>query len=309
MTQLTDLLGIQYPIFQGAMAQISRHQLVAAVSNAGGLGILASGGLSAQEVREEIRQTKALTDKPFAVNLMLMMPNVAEIVEVLIEEGVGVVTTGAGTPKPYMPRLKEAGIKVIPVVPSLKLALKMQDLGVDAVVAEGTEAGGHIGEVASMTLTRQVARHLTIPVVCAGGIADGAGLVAAKALGAQGVQMGTVFLASEECPIPQPYKEAVVQAAETDTAVTGRRHGAPVRGLKNEMTDRYLALEQEVSSREELEHLTMGALSKAVYEGDVANGSLMSGQSAGLVDSIRPVQQIIDQVMAEATSLLGDLTL
>lgn len=229
MNRVTELLGIQYPVFQGAMAQISRHQLVSAVSNAGGLGILASGGMTADEVREEIRKTKALTDKPFAVNLMLMMDNVAEIVEVLIEEGVKVVTTGAGTPKPYMPRLKEAGIKVVPVIPSVKLALKMQELGCDAVVAEGMEAGGHIGETASMPLTRQVAAALDIPVICAGGVADGHGVVAAFALGAEGVQMGTVFLAAEECPIPDSYKQAVLDAVDTSTVVTGRKFKAPVR--------------------------------------------------------------------------------
>lgn len=236
------------------------------------------------------------------------MPNIAEIVEVIIEEGITIVTTGAGTPKNYMPRLKEAGIKVIPVVPSVKLALKMQDLGVDAVVAEGTEAGGHIGEVATMTLTRQIARHLDIPVVCAGGIADGHGLVAALALGAEGVQMGTVFLASEECPIPQSYKEEVIKATETSTVVTGRSHRAPVRCLQNEMTNRYLELESSSISRDELEHLTMGALSKAVYEGDVENGSLMAGQSAGLVDQIRPVHTIIEEVISEARQAIEALS-
>ncbi|MBD3948358.1 nitronate monooxygenase [Tuanshanicoccus lijuaniae] len=308
MNRITELLGIKYPIFQGAMAQISRHQLVSAVSNAGGLGILASGGLTADEVRDEIRKTKALTDKPFAVNLMLMMENVAEIVEVLIEEGVKVVTTGAGTPKPYMPRLKDAGIIVIPVIPSVKLALKMQELGCDAVVAEGMEAGGHIGEMTTMPLTRQVAANVDIPVVCAGGIADGYGFVAAMALGAEGVQMGTVFLAAEECPIADAYKQAILDSIDTSTVVTGRKLGAPVRCLRNQLTDKYLALENQDISRHELEEMTMGALSKAVKDGDIDNGSLMAGQIAGHVSSIRPTKVIIAEIMTEARSVFDKLT-
>ncbi|MDW8743605.1 nitronate monooxygenase [Streptococcus suis] len=309
MNRVTELLGIQYPVFQGAMAQISRHQLVSAVSNAGGLGILASGGMTADEVREEIRKTKALTDKPFAVNLMLMMDNVAEIVEVLIEEGVKVVTTGAGTPKPYMPRLKEAGIKVVPVIPSVKLALKMQELGCDAVVAEGMEAGGHIGEMASMPLTRQVAAALDIPVICAGGVADGHGVVAAFALGAEGVQMGTVFLAAEECPIPDSYKQAVLDALDTSTVVTGRKFKAPVRCIRNAMTDKYLEIEAQATSRHDLEEITMGALAKAVKEGDAENGSLMAGQIAGLVNDIKPAKAIIETIFTEAEHVLKKLHL
>ncbi|HFI0083303.1 TPA: nitronate monooxygenase [Streptococcus suis] len=309
MNRVTELLGIQYPVFQGAMAQISRHQLVSAVSNAGGLGILASGGMTADEVREEIRKTKALTDKPFAVNLMLMMDNVAEIVEVLIEEGVKVVTTGAGTPKPYMPRLKEAGIKVVPVIPSVKLALKMQELGCDAVVAEGMEAGGHIGEMASMPLTRQVAAALDIPVICAGGVADGHGVVAAFALGAEGVQMGTVFLAAEECPIPDSYKQAVLDAVDTSTVVTGRKFKAPVRCIRNAMTDKYLEIEAQATSRHDLEEITMGALAKAVKDGDAENGSLMAGQIAGLVNDIKPAKAIIETIFTEAEHVLKKLHL
>lgn len=309
MNRVTELLGIQYPVFQGAMAQISRHQLVSAVSNAGGLGILASGGMTADEVREEIRKTKALTDKPFAVNLMLMMDNVAEIVEVLIEEGVKVVTTGAGTPKPYMPRLKEAGIKVVPVIPSVKLALKMQELGCDAVVAEGMEAGGHIGETASMPLTRQVAAALDIPVICAGGVADGHGVVAAFALGAEGVQMGTIFLAAEECPIPDSYKQAVLDAVDTSTVVTGRKFKAPVRCIRNAMTDKYLEIEAQATSRHDLEEITMGALAKAVKDGDAENGSLMAGQIAGLVNDIKPAKAIIETIFTEAEHVLKKLHL
>ena len=307
MNRVTELLGIQYPVFQGAMAQISRHQLVSAVSNAGGLGILASGGLTAEEVREEIKKTKELTDKPFAVNLMLMMDNVAEIVEVLIEEGVKVVTTGAGTPKPYMPRLKEAGVIVIPVIPSVKLAQKMQELGCDAVVAEGMEAGGHIGEMTTMPLTRQIAANIDIPVICAGGVADGHGLVAAYALGAEGVQMGTIFLAAEECPIPDSYKQAVLSAVDTSTIVTGRKNGAPVRCLRNALTDKYLELEKQDIPRHELEAITMGALSRAVKDGDVEMGSLMAGQIAGLVNEIKPTKEIIEDIFAQAKEVLAGL--
>lgn len=309
MNRVTELLGIKYPVLQGAMAQISRHELVSAVSNAGGLGILASGGLTAEELREEIKKTKLLTDKPFAVNLMLMMANVAEIVEVLIEEGVKVVTTGAGTPKPYMPRLKEAGIIVIPVIPSVKLAQKMQDLGCDAVVAEGMEAGGHIGEMTTMALTRQVVAHLDIPVICAGGIADGRGLLAAYALGAEGIQMGTAFLAAQECPIPESYKQAILSAVDTSTVVTGRKHGMPVRCLRNALTDKYLELEQQDLSRHELEAMTMGALSRAVKDGDVDTGSLMAGQIAGLISDIKPAKMIIEEIFSEAKMVLVQLRL
>ena len=307
MNRIIELLGIKYPIFQGAMAQISRHQLVSAVSNAGGLGILASGGMTAEEVREEIRKTKELTDKPFAVNLMLMMDNVDEIVDVLIEEGVNIVTTGAGTPKPYMPKLKAAGVKVVPVIPSVKLAQKMQEIGADAVVAEGMEAGGHIGEMTTMALTRQVSANVDIPVVCAGGIADGHGVAAAFALGAEGVQLGTIFLAAEECPIPDSYKQEVIKSIDTSTVVTGRRHGAPVRCLRNEMTSKYLELENQNISRHELESITMGALSKAVKDGDVVNGSLMAGQIAGLVSEIKPTKSIIEDIFEDARTVISNL--
>lgn len=307
MNRVTELLGIKYPIFQGAMAQISRHELVAAVSNAGGLGILASGGMTTEQVREEIRLCKQHTDKPFAVNLMLMMDNVPEIVDVLIEEGVKIVTTGAGTPKPYMEKLKGAGIIVVPVIPSAKVAKKMQDIGADAVVAEGMEAGGHIGQLTTMALTRQVVEAVDIPVICAGGIADGHGLAAAYALGAEGAQLGTIFLATDECPIPQTYKEEVVKAVDTSTVVTGTKFGAPVRVLKNEMAVKYLEMEKQDIDRHELEKLTMGSLSKAVYEGDVVNGSLMAGQIAGRVDSIRPVKDVIEGIVADAQVVIDNL--
>lgn len=300
---IRDLLGIEFPIIQGAMAQISYHPLVAAVSNAGGLGVIASGGLTAERLREEIVWTKQLTDKPFAVNLMLMMTNVHKLIDVLIEEGVTVVTTGAGTPKPYMSRLKEAGIIVIPVIPSLRLAKKMQEIGADAVVAEGTEAGGHVGEVTSMALWSQVMKSLTIPVIAAGGIADGRGIAAAYALGASGVQIGTAFLATVECPIAESYKKKLIESSETSTVVTGRRLGHPVRVVANEMTERYFALESQNASDEELEKVTTGSLRRAVQEGDIITGSIMAGQIVGMVEDIKSVETLIDQLMKEARAI------
>ena len=299
MTRITDLLGIEYPIFQGAMAQISTSQLAGAVSEAGGLGIIASGGMTADQLREEINKTRAITKKPFAVNVMLMMTNCDEIVDVIIESNVKIITTGAGTPKKYMPRLKEAGVIVIPVVPSAKLAKKMEDLGADAVVAEGTEAGGHIGEVATMPLIAAVTKAVSIPVMAAGGFSDGRGLAAALALGAEGVQMGTVYLASTECPIPDSFKEKVVESIETSTVVTGRKNGAPVRTIRNTMTTKYLEMESHEVPREELEKLTMGSLRKAVVEGDVENGSLMAGQILGNISTIRSVAQIHEDILTE----------
>ena len=302
---ITSLLGIKYPVFQGAMAQIARHELVSAVSNAGALGILASGGVSPEELRKEIQQCKKLTDKPFAVNLMLMMPNIEEIIDVVIEEGVKVVTTGAGTPRKFMPRLKEAGIKVIPVIPSVKAAKKMEELGCDAVVVEGMEAGGHVGTSTTMSLLPQVTSAVNIPVIAAGGIADGRGMAAAYCLGANGVQMGTVFLASKECPVTDEYKNMIIEADDISTTLTGEKFGAPVRGIKNELTKRYHELEEQSSTLMELEELTLGSLRRAVYDGDVENGSVMAGQIAGLVSEIRPVKVIIESVIEEARRVLG----
>ena len=301
---ITNLLGIKYPIFQGAMAQIARYELVSAVSNAGALGILASGGVSPEELRKEIQQCKELTDKPFAVNLMLMMPNIDEIIDVVIEEGVKIVTTGAGTPRKFMPRLKEAGIKVIPVIPSVKAAVKMEELGCDAVVVEGMEAGGHVGTSTTMALLPQVTGAVNIPVIAAGGIADGRGMAAAYCLGASGVQMGTVFLASEECPVTDAYKNMIVEAVDTSTTLTGEKFGAPVRCIKNELTKRYHELEEQSSTLMKLEELTLGSLRRAVYDGDVENGSVMAGQIAGLVTEVRSVKNIIEDVMKEAQEVL-----
>lgn len=304
---ITQLLGIKYPVFQGAMAQIARYELASAVSNAGGLGILASGGMSPEELREQIKKCKEQTTKPFAVNLMLMMPNINEIIDVVIEEGVKIVTTGAGTPRKFMPRLTEAGVKVIPVIPSVKAAKKMEELGCVAVVVEGMEAGGHVGTSTTMALLPQVTKAVNIPVIAAGGIADGRGVAAAFCLGASGVQMGTVFLATHECPISTEYKNLIVEADDTSTTLTGMKFGAPVRGIKNELTKRYHELEAQSSTLMELEELTLGSLRKAVYDGDVENGSVMSGQIAGLVDEIRSVEQVIVDVLEEAKTTLANV--
>lgn len=302
---ITELFNIQYPIFQGAMAQIARYPLAAAVSQAGGLGIIASGGMSAETLRHEIRELRKMTDRPFAVNLMLMMENIPELVQVIIDEQVPIVTTGAGTPKHVMPYLKDAGIKVIPVVASVKHAVKMAELGVDAIIAEGTEAGGHIGNTTTMALIPQIVDAVKIPVIAAGGIADGRGMAAAYALGAQGVQLGTVFLASEECPIDKGYKEAILKAIDSDTVVTGTRAGAPVRCLRNKMTEKFIELENKDANRDELESLTLGSLAKAVKDGDLENGSLMAGQIAGMINQIKPVQTIIEDIYQEAKAILN----
>ncbi|MFL2079519.1 nitronate monooxygenase [Marinilactibacillus psychrotolerans] len=304
---ICKLLGIDYPIFQGAMARIATADLAAAVANAGGLGIIASGGMTADQLREEIRKCKAMTDKTFAVNLMLMMENCGELVDVLIEEGVKVVTTGAGTPKRFMPAFKENNVKVIPVVPSVKLAMKMEELGADAVVAEGTEAGGHVGETTTMCLVPQVVSAVNIPVIGAGGVGDGRSVAAMYALGAQGVQVGTLFLSAEECPVPLSFKQAVLEANDTATVVTGRRNGAPVRSIKNKMLTKFIELEERNAPREEIEAIALGSLSKAVYEGDVENGSVMAGQITGMVKEIRPAKQIIESLFSSAEELVSNL--
>lgn len=306
---LTEMLQIKYPILQGAMAQIATYELASAVSNAGGLGIIASGGMSADALREQIRLCKEKTTKPFAVNIMLMMPNCPELVDVIIEEDVRVVTTGAGTPKPFMEKFKAAGIKVIAVIPSVKTAQKMEEIGVDAVVAEGTEAGGHVGETTTMALVRQVVSAVNIPVIAAGGIADGHGMAAVYALGASGVQIGTLFLVAEECPVPASYKQAVLDATDTSTTVTGRRNGAPVRSIKNPMIQKYVELENENASRDKLEELTLGSLRKAVHEGDVENGSVMAGQICGMLTEIRSTSDIIENLMKESKQVASNLVI
>jgi enoyl-[acyl-carrier protein] reductase II len=297
MNDIRDLLGIKYPIIQGGMANIATHELCAAVSNAGGLGLIGAGGWDAERVREEIRKTKALTEKPFGVNIMLMSPHAKDISDVVIEEGVKVVTTGAGNPGVYIEKWKAAGIIVIPVVPSVAFAKRLERSGADALVVEGTEAGGHIGETSTMVLVPQVCDAVNIPVIAAGGIADSRGLDAAYVLGARGVQIGTVLLASFECPIHENYKNKVIKAKDTDTVVTGRQTGAPVRVLKNKMSKEYLNLTKYGDTPlEELEKLTLGSLRKAVFDGDLDGGSFMAGQSAGLVNELRSVEEILKDI-------------
>lgn len=304
-TRITELLGIEYPIIQGGMAWVAEYHLAAAVSEAGGLGLIGAGGAPAEFVREQIRKAKELTQKPFGVNIMLMNPEADAIAKVVVEEGVKVVTTGAGNPAKYMAMWKEAGVKVIPVVASVAMARMMERAGADAIVAEGTEAGGHIGSATTMTLVPQVVDAVSIPVVAAGGIADGRGYAAAMMLGAEGVQIGTRFLVAKECTIHDNYKKKVIAAKDIDSEVTGMSHGHPVRQLRNTMTREYLKLEKAGASFEELEHLTLGALRKAVVDGDVVNGTLMAGQIAGLVSKEQTCSEIIQEIMEQAGSLLG----
>ncbi|MGD9910161.1 MAG: DUF561 domain-containing protein [Candidatus Izemoplasmatales bacterium] len=294
MKNICELLNIKYPLIQGGMANVANHILASAVSNAGGLGLIASGGDNAATIREKIRLCRELTDKPFGVNLMLMNPNAKEIAEMLAEEKVEVVTTGAGNPGPYMAMWKEAGIKVIPVVPSVALAVRMERAGADAVIAEGTESGGHIGELTTMALVPQVADAVHIPVIAAGGIADHRQVLAAFSLGAKGVQVGTVLLATVECPIHQNYKDMVIKAKDIDTVVTGRQTGAPVRVLKNPMAREYLALSNQNVPLAELEKLTLGSLRRAVFDGDIERGSFMAGQVSGMIKEIRTIKEVIE---------------
>ena len=298
MMRLNELLGTEFPIIQGGMANIATGAFAAAVSNAGALGLVAGGGLDADGLRAQIRAARAATDRPFGVNLMLMNPHMDELAKVVAEEGVRVVTTGAGNPGRYVPAWKEAGIKVFPVVAAPILAKRLERYGVDGFIAEGTESGGHIGELTTMALVPQVADAVSVPVVAAGGIADGRQMAAALALGACGVQVGTVLLASEECPIHENYKRAVLKAGPNDTVVTGRSGGAPVRVLKNRMAREYLRMEKRDVPLAELEKLTLGSLRRAVFDGDVDAGSLMAGQVAGMVHEIRPLRQIFEELMA-----------
>ena len=308
MMRLNELLGTEFPIIQGGMANIATGAFAAAVSNAGALGLVAGGGLDADGLRAQIRAARAATDRPFGVNLMLMNPHMDELAKVVAEEGVRVVTTGAGNPGRYVPAWKEAGIKVFPVVAAPVLAKRLERYGVDGFIAEGTESGGHIGELTTMALVPQVADAVSVPVVAAGGIADGRQMAAALALGACGVQVGTVLLASEECPIHENYKRAVVKAGPNDTVVTGRSGGAPVRVLKNRMAREYLRMEKRDVPLAELEQLTLGSLRRAVFDGDVDAGSLMAGQVAGMVREIRPLRQIFEELMAGCERTRRELT-
>ena len=302
--RLCELLGIEYPIIQGGMAWVATAELAAAVSNGGGLGLIAAGGAPADVVRAEIRKCRELTDKPFGVNVMLMSPFAEEVMQVIIEEKPAVVATGAGNPGKYIEALKESGIKILPVVASVAMAQKMEKQGVDAVIAEGTEAGGHIGEITTMCLTPQVVDAVNIPVVCAGGIADVRGAVAAFALGADGIQVGTRFICSLECMAHENYKQAVIKAKDRDAVVTGRSSGAPVRALKNKLTKEYQRLEKENATAEEIEQLGVGGLKRAFLDGDTQMGSLMAGQSAAMVKEIEPCSDIIKSYFADIDGVL-----
>lgn len=303
-TEITTLLGIEYPIIQGGMAWVAEYHLAAGVSNAGGLGLIGAASAPADWVREQIREAKKLTDKPFGVNIMLMSPYADEVAKVIVEEGVKVVTTGAGNPEKYMEMWKEAGVKIIPVVASVALAKRMERAGADAVVAEGSEAGGHIGENTTMVLVPQIVDAVEIPVIAAGGIADGRGIAAAFMLGAKGVQMGTHFVVTEESQVHENYKEKIIKAKDIDSRVTGRTTGHPVRALRNKMTKEYLKLEKEGASFEELELLTLGGLRKAVVEGDVVNGSVMAGQIAGMVTEKLSCKALVEKLVKETDALI-----
>ena len=305
MKKLNEILGTEFPIIQGGMANIATGEFAAACSNAGALGVIATGGmLKADLLREQIRICKSLTDKPFGVNLMLMNPCADEMAEIIIEEGVKVVTTGAGSPGKYMPAWKEAGVKVLPVVAASVLAKRLVKAGADAIIAEGTESGGHGGEMTTMALVPQVIAAVNVPVIAAGGIADGRQLAAALALGACGVQVGTCLLVSQECPIHGNYKQALLKAKDSDTTVTGRSIGGPVRVLKNKMAREYLALEKRGATLEELEAVTLGGLRRAVFDGDMDRGSVMSGQVAGMLHEVKPLRQIFEELYAQGRAVL-----
>ncbi|MFO8191289.1 MAG: nitronate monooxygenase [Bacillota bacterium] len=293
MLNICELIKTNYPLIQGGMANIADHRLASSVSNAGALGMIAAGGEEPERVREEIRLCRELTDASFGVNIMLMSPHTPDIARLVVEEKISVITTGAGNPGRYIAAWKEAGITVIPVIPSVAFALRVERAGADAVIVEGTEAGGHIGEQTTLALVPQVVDAVSIPVIAAGGVADYRQVLAVFVLGAKGIQAGTVFLTAEECPVHDNYKQFVIKAKDTDTTVTGRQTGAPVRVLKNKMARRYNKLAAGGAPLEELEKMTLGSLKRAVLEGDLDTGSFMAGQVAGMVRSVRPVQEII----------------
>jgi len=305
-TRICDLLKIEFPIIQGGMAWVAEHNLAAAVSNAGGLGIIAAGNAPLEVVRDEIRKAKALTNKPIGVNIMLLSPHASEIAQLVVEEKVPVVTTGAGNPESYIPMWKEAGIIIIPVVASVALAKRMEKYGADAVVAEGCEAGGHIGELTTMTLIPQIVDAVSIPVIAAGGIGDGRGLAAVFLLGAEAGQIGTRFVVSHESIVHDNYKKRIIASKDIDSTVTGRSTGHPVRSIRNNMTRNYLKLEKEGKSFEELEMITLGSLKNAVLEGDVVNGSLMAGQIAGLISKEQSCKEIVNEIIEQAKRLLKE---
>ncbi|MGM0369758.1 MAG: enoyl-[acyl-carrier-protein] reductase FabK [Bacillota bacterium] len=304
--ELCDLLEIEYPIIQGGMAWVATGELAGAVSQAGGLGIIGAGNAPADVVREEIKKVKEVTDKPFGVNVMLLSPYVDDVVQVVVEEEVPVVTTGAGNPAKYLDDFNSIGAKVIPVVPSVALARRMARYGVDAVIAEGNEAGGHIGRLNTMALVPQIVDAIDLPVIAAGGVADGRGLVAALSLGAKGVQMGTRFVCAEECIAHNKYKEAIVNARDRDAVVTGRSTGHPVRNLKNKLTRKIEKLEEKDADKERIEELGIGRLKQAVIDGDIEDGSVMAGQVAGMVSQVEPAADIIDDIVTRAIQILEE---
>ena len=303
-TRITELLGIRYPIIQGGMAWVAEANLAGAVSKAGGLGVIGGANAPGEVIREQIRKAREITSNPIGVNVMLMSPHVEDVAKVVIEEKVEVVTTGAGNPEKFMKAWKEAGIKIIPVVASVALAKRMERSGADAVIAEGTESGGHIGEATTMTLVPQVVDAVSIPVIAAGGIGDGRGIAAAFMLGAEAVQMGTRFLVAEECICHANYKERVIKAKDIDSAVTGRSHGHPVRQLRNQMTREYIEKENSGASFEELEYLTLGSLRNAVMDGDVKMGTVMAGQIGGMVSKEQSCEEIIQELVSQTKELL-----
>ncbi|MFQ9242957.1 MAG: enoyl-[acyl-carrier-protein] reductase FabK [Lachnospiraceae bacterium] len=303
-TKVTELLQIEYPIIQGGMAWVAEHHLAAAVSEAGGFGLIGAASAPPEIVREEIRKAKELTDKPFGVNIMLLNPNADEVAKIVVEEGIQAVTTGAGNPEKYMPMWKEAGVKVIPVVASVAMAKRMERYGADAVVAEGMEAGGHIGNQTTMALIPQIVDAVNIPVIAAGGIGDGRGVAASFMLGAEGVQMGTRFVVADESIVHDNYKDRILKAKDIDSVVTGQSTGHPVRCLRNQMTKEYIKKEQEGVPFEELERMTLGSLRKAVMDGDILNGTVMAGQIAGLVSKRQSCKEILQEIMTEAEKLL-----
>lgn len=306
-TAICDLFDIEYPIIQGGMAHVATAELVSAVSNAGGLGIIGTGNADPDWVREQIRLTKQQTSRPFGVNILLISPFAEQVIGVILEEKVSVVTTGAGNPGTYIPRFKEAGIKIMPVVASVALAIRLERVGVDAVIAEGMESGGEVGETTTLALVPQVADSVRIPVVAAGGICNGRGLVAALALGAQGIQMGTRFVCSDECIAHPRYKEKILKARDRSTVVTGQSTGYPMRCLQNRLTRQFAEMEKAGTPKEELDMLGRGRVYQGLIEGNLEDGSLLSGQIAGLISELKPVKRIIEETIAEAEKLIAQL--
>lgn len=299
-TGICEMLNIKYPIIQGGMAWIATAELAAAVSEAGGIGIIGAGDASAKAVEEEIIKTKGLTDKPFGVNIMLLSPFAEEVADIICEYKIPLVTTGAGNPAKFIKRFKSIGTKIMPVVPSVALAKRMEGLGVDAVIVEGTEAGGHIGELTTMALVPQVVDAVNIPVIAAGGIADGRGLLAALSLGAKGVQIGTRFICAEECTVHKNYKDMILKAKDRDAVVTARSTGHPIRMLKNKLAKQFSGLEKEGATVEEIEQLGQGKLRLAALDGDIEKGSVMAGQIAGMIGKIQPCKEIIEEIILDA---------